>query len=53
MNNISELSEEEEWLIIQHRINKLMIIFPLIILSYPFRLAYWKMEEMIKEWLKS
>jgi len=51
MKNIADLTEDEEWMIIQRRVEKLMIIFPLIVLSYPFRLCYWKMKDMIKEWL--
>ena len=51
MKNITDLTEDEEWIIIQRCIEKLIIIFPIIVLSYPFRLAYWKMKGMIEEWL--
>jgi len=53
MKNVSDLTEDEEWMIIKSRVDKLMILFPLIVLSYPFRFAYYKMKCMIEDWYKS
>ena len=50
MKNISDLTEDEEWIIIQHRVEKILILLPLVVLSYPFRLAYWKAKELVERW---